>query len=48
MEQCTIMSLTRSLAATAGTNTRNTALRIVHRDLLYIFTKVHQQIKQCQ
>ena len=38
-----IMSLTSSLAATASTNIRNTALRIVHTDLLYIFTKVHQQ-----
>ena len=36
-----IMSLARLLVATAGTNIRNTALRIVHTDLLYIFTKVH-------
>ena len=38
-----IVCLTRSLVTTAGTNTRNTALRIVHTDLFYIFTKVHQQ-----
>ena len=46
--KCYIVSLVSSLTTTAGTNIRNTALRIVHRDLLYIFTKVHQQIKQCQ
>ena len=43
-----IMSLARLLVATASTNTRNTALTIVHMDLLYIFIKVHQQVKQCQ
>ena len=43
-----IVSLTRSLVASASTNTRNTALTIVHIDLLYIFTKVHQHLRQCQ
>ena len=43
-----IVSLASSLAATASTNIMNAALTIVHIDLLCIFTKVHQQIKQCQ
>ena len=34
-----IMSLTNSFAATAGTNIRNAAFRIVHPDLLYISQK---------
>ena len=38
-----IVSLTKSFVATAGTNIRNTAFRIVHPDLLYISQKVYQQ-----
>ena len=38
-----IVSLTNSFAATAGTNTRNAAFKIVHSDLLNITQNVYQQ-----
>ena len=40
-----IMSLANLFVATAGTNIRNAAFRIVHTDLLYIFTKSLSAIK---